>query len=459
MATDYFQGSLPGDGEGSALPWLPKNPSNCITGPTTNAYFEFKDPENFEFREELSTSELSGGIYGTTRVIASSESQKVPVAVTVSMSPAEFLSIKNTHFSTSGSSLFFRTPSFDRDGRGESFRPCMVVGVTISVHPDLSVSSFSIKNRNIGIKLDSSLDLNTTKSTLSTSIGSISSEATTLFSSRDTHVHVGTGTVLGHFPLYDLLDVASETGSISIDVIPKPASSSHPSKPAVLSISTRTGSITVHEPPTSASSSSIPDREYRTSLTSRTGSITGNILHGSTTTATTISGTISLDVLPYFHNRKESASTLTTSTRAGMTRIRLLSPTGAKHNSDPIALLTSSHTVQTGSLSLRYPQSWTGTIKGKTTTGSLTLRGKDVSVDKWDEGWVSRKVEAHKGDGKGSITFSATTGSAEVVVGEEVGGLDEKEKRKRMMEMCLGEGMADLLGEIADLWGEGDEKA
>jgi hypothetical protein len=205
-------------------------------------------------------------------------------------------------------------------------------------------------------------------------------------------------------------------------------------KPAKLDCRSETGSITVQFPPLEVATK-LPEREYRTNIRTGVGSIHGQFIHGKTTELSTNSGSISGDILPYYAD--DYVSTLKSESHSGMTYLTVLSPyTGQK-----IERMASSHETMTGSLNLLYPQEWEGNISGSTMTGSLTLRGKDVDVKEFDDGWVSKKIRAVKGKGdlKGQLTFNTKTGSSYVTIGE-------------TLEQSLGRSCKTLADDIGDLW-------
>ncbi|EEQ28077.1 hypothetical protein McanMca71_007043 [Microsporum canis] len=64
-------------------------------------------------------------------------------------------------------------------------------------------------------------------------------------SSREIVVRERTGSIYGIYPLYDLLDLETRTGSVYVTVIPQPADPNDPLRPAKISIKSRSGNISV----------------------------------------------------------------------------------------------------------------------------------------------------------------------------------------------------------------------
>lgn len=90
--------------------------------------------------------------------------------------------------------------------------------------------------------------------------------------SRSTVINEMSNSVTGTFALHDLLSITTMSGSINIMILPQPASSSNAT--AELRLNTASGSIKVtmapslHDLPTE-----IPERIFKSSLTSMSGSI------------------------------------------------------------------------------------------------------------------------------------------------------------------------------------------
>lgn len=95
--------------------------------------------------------------------------------------------------------------------------------------------------------------------------------------SRCTVVNTVSDSVTGTFVLHDLLSISTVSGSIRITVVPQAASASK--APAELRINTVSGSIKVtmapflHDP-----STLIPERIFKSSLKSTSGSITAELV-------------------------------------------------------------------------------------------------------------------------------------------------------------------------------------
>lgn len=403
----------PGKDTKPTLPPMPKLPEWCDMSISKSADFDFENPSSFLFSEEINTQEYTGGIFGGVRLVEAPSSQEHPVHVTVSISSSEPYVVSELHLQKMSDSLILQTPSFrhGEGGRHGYNGPCMAVDTTIYLQKDSKLEELEVKTKQLGISLGSGLDLGLRRTILATGSGKVASEAK-LFYSRETRISVGAGSVYGHYNLRDLLSISTQSGSISVDVTPQDAAKDD-EKPATLDISSKSGSIGVQMPPRD-SATSLPKRDYRTIINTYVGSISGSYIHGSKTELESKSGSINADILPY--SADDYTSTLSTFTSTGMSTIRLQSP----YKGTTIKRMTSSHTAQTGSLNLLYPQEWEGNITGGTKTGSLTLRGKDVVIEEFDDGWANKRVTARKGKGhlSGKMDFRTTTGSVDVTIGD-----------------------------------------
>ncbi|KAJ8112191.1 hypothetical protein ONZ43_g5447 [Nemania bipapillata] len=79
------------------------------------------------------------------------------------------------------------------------------------------------------------------------------------------------------------------------------------------------------------------------------------------------------------------------------------------------------HKSTSGSIGLRYPQSWEGMLYAHTTSGQLVAKGKDLKILKYTGGWPGSKMEARKGaeGNKSTIEANALLGSVEAIIGDE----------------------------------------
>ena len=95
--------------------------------------------------------------------------------------------------------------------------------------------------------------------------------------SRSTVITHMSQSVTGTFLLHDLISISTMSGSINITVIPQPASSTK--DPAKLHLSTASGAIKVVMAPfLNDPSTVVPERIFRSSIKSMSGSITAALI-------------------------------------------------------------------------------------------------------------------------------------------------------------------------------------
>ena len=234
---------------------------------------------------------------------------------------------------------------------------------------------------------------------------SISSSRPSTSNTRETVIDLTSGSVIGSYHLYDLLSIHTTSGHIDITLNLENASDSDP-KPALLDLSTSSGSIRI-KTPAARIPSKIPDRKYRTSVSSASGSIDAELIQGMHTSLKTHSGRIFAELVPAGSN--VSRSDISTHTNSGSTDITL--HVSAFNASSPLRRLYSDYHHGSGELRVRYPSTWEGTLKGKTLSGGVDVRWDGMRIVRDKKGYVGREIEAVKGDGEGIFRFEGYSGS------------------------------------------------
>ena len=296
------------------------------------------------------------------------------------------------------------------------------------------------------------------------------------FNSRRVVVETTSGSISGLYPLYDLLGLYSQSGTVLVGVIPHAADPAAPS-PAKLEVKTTSSGVNVHLPILESGGRKFtpPAREYYTEVQTVSGSIKGSYYLGSSTTFKGVSTSIDLDVLPVVHSYGESYSkvgTFETKTQSGTTNIEILDPIFLQTyknperpktpyipigNDDPYLLLPpgdgklfedslaskndkfdsasevatpftegkvralrSTHTSSSGSISVQYPSVWEGTISASSVTGGIQVLGNGVSIIREKNGWGKKEVVAKKGvdhEGEGStVEMKTISGGLKFVI-------------------------------------------
>jgi hypothetical protein len=236
---------------------------------------------------------------------------------------------------------------------------------------------------------------------------SVSDASMGVSDARKQYVDTGSQSLRGQFGLLDLLSIDSSSGSISVSIQPQPADKDSPA-PAELLIHTQSGQVNVDYPALNA-----PKRDYRLSIETASGKIAGHVIHGESTSISSSSARIVLQVSPYAAG--DYASSLRTSTTSGSQQISLLSP--ATEPGVAIKHMSSSHSSESGTLTLRYPQEWEGTIEGSTGSGSINLHGGNLNIIHREPGNSGHSVLAKKGNGNSTLGFHTASGNVDIYFG------------------------------------------
>ncbi|GAB7351182.1 hypothetical protein MBLNU459_g1629t1 [Dothideomycetes sp. NU459] len=365
-------------------------------------FYKFESPQNFQFVELLEEStHLSGGIGGQVRITSPLEGQTAAIVVGLGIATTAPWYVSQVNIKQGPESLYLKAPTLLKKGRASARKPCMGIYVTIFVRPDIKLSSFEIATENLDLTVEAAAfdisqrhDADEIYISNTTDFTVLSGDVSVAYwASRETRIDVTSGSVSGHYALYDLLSVKTRSGSISISVEPKPADKTSPHS-ADFTASSMSGSVSVHFQ-TGRFEDEIPDREYRTHVETKSGSISGFYIHGLSSTFRTMSSSIQVKLLPYTPDAY--ASTLRTETNSGHTHVELLP--SYKQPEIPIARMHSVHKSKSSSLSLVYPQQWVGVIDGETVSAHISLRGKDVEITKSYKGPVGTHIIAKKGSG------------------------------------------------------------
>ncbi|OAX77846.1 hypothetical protein ACJ72_07850 [Emergomyces africanus] len=300
---------------------------------------------------------------------------------------------------------------------------------------------------------------------------------------RDISVNTTTNSIVGKFPLYDSLTLTTVTGSIAVVVDPQPAHPEQPDKPARVSIRTESGSISVafrlpgvqpalndassftqlqtlyHSEKPSAQSKDnnknnnlhafLTPRAYEVEIHTSSGSISGQIAFSSLLNISTLSGSISANLIPLVflpyedeepphdphepyhppgHGRDSIPAhraniSIVTSTETGSTHLSLSEPffppppeqpakkatnkPGPPQQGKHIPRSITAHHIArgSGSLAVVYPPSWAGRVHAASSgKGRVRLGGEGLQVrpgnetladgvrypdpeDEWDAPW------------------------------------------------------------------------
>ena len=398
---------------------MPAHVDSC----QSNAYnkslsMDFADPTKFSFFQKSQSLRRPGQVSnllhttGTIEVRSTEKSSRSDVHVDLNIhgTDPQLGSSNAIAIEKTDSSLGIRTPYRLRSelaSDNANSAPCLHVSVIVTLHAGAKLERLGIDSDTFPVTFHPGLDYAESRI-----VETRSEFKSTSTYSRETIINVNSASVTGSYPLYDLLSIHTESGSIYTDIQPKNASRENV-KPAVLRLTSNSGSI--HS---SSSLVSVPDRDYHTQMSTSSGSIEAGILHGLRTSLRSINGRINADIYPYGHN--DSRTDIEVHDTSGSIDITLHA--SSTHPSDPLKKLYGYYRGVSSSLNLFYPAQWQGTIAGTTLSGSVDLDWQGLQVVKdGKEGYVKRAIEAVRGNGEGKLEFHETSGS--VRLSGESGGL------------------------------------
>lgn len=378
--------------------------------------FDFNKPNELAFAQESHDPEHHTHEFNLVRTVGKVEVVKqdslsnINIALDIRSSDPQLTSSESLSIVKSGSALTVKTPrrmSRKSSSAGGAELPCIYVAATVSIPLGTTLENLGISTKTLSVTFFPGLDYAITNSTQinahSSSLSFLADEPPSVnINSRETIIHVNSGSVTGSYPLYDVLDISTTSGSIDIDVEPKDANEDNV-QPAVLRLSSDSGSIRAL-----TSIISVPARDYQTTLKSLNGGIHATLLHGSHTSLRSLNGRINADLYPYGNNN--TRTDINTHCQSGSTDVTV--HTSLSHPTDPIRKLYSDHHGLSGSLNLWYPAQWQGTVQGSTLSGSINLDWDGLRVVKDEKkGWIKRTVEAVRGKGEGRLVISSKSGS------------------------------------------------
>ena len=274
--------------------------------------------------------------------------------------------------------------------------PCLHISALLTIAVGARLENLNINSETLSIIFQPGLDYAESRIVdTKTQFESVSSY------SRETIIDVRSASVSGSYPLYDLLSIHTDSGSINTDIIPKNASR-EVVKPAILRLSSTSGSVRSR-----TSTISVPDRDYQSSVSTSSGSIDVGFLHGLRTSLRSINGRVTANLYPYGHN--DSRTDIESHCTSGAMDITLHS--SISHPMAPLKKLYGYYRGVSGSLSLFYPAQWQGRVEGTTSSGGVDLNWQGLKViEDGRDGLIKRRIEAVRGEGEGKLEFHETSG-------------------------------------------------
>lgn len=263
--------------------------------------------------------------------------------------------------------------------------------------------------------------------------------------------------IVGRYPMFDLLSLSTTSGSIRATVIPQRADSQSPDEPARLHIRTGSGSIavsfifpgaTVLPTIKSKQKSGLENkswneiwppqfRPYEIDVETTSGSISGQFLFSTSARLSSESGSISARLLPIVRlinsrnvgckeevNFVADAALISTWTGSGSQNVYLTSPCFVPFSGEAFEANSSvtgkpslsHHDTQSGNLNINYPVAWTGNAHAQSESGNIAFDGKGLEVVSNEDGSVDgfksegqkewRSINVSLGSEAGAILFN-----------------------------------------------------
>lgn len=259
--------------------------------------------------------------------------------------------------------------------------------------------------------------------------------------------------IMGRYPMFDLLSLSTTSGSIGVTVIPQRADAQSPDEPARVRIRTGSGSIAVSF--TFPDATLLPEinsnqkpglenihwnelwplqfRPYELDIETTSGSISGQFFFSTSARLSSESGSISARFLPVvrlMNSRKvdckeedyfvADTALLTTWTGSGSQNVYLTSPRFVPFSSETLEANSSitgkpallHHDTQRGNLNINYPSAWTGNAHAQTESGNIAFGGNGLEIISNEDGSVDGfKYEGQKEWRSNNVSLGSKTGA------------------------------------------------
>jgi hypothetical protein len=371
--------------------------------------YDFGSTKELDIQEAV--HQLDGGykkVFGWIHVVKAPATQAPgTIQARLSYAASPSMNIDSVPRSNSASGIVLGDPTypdgFDGVHKGSA---CLGMSLVVYMAADVEIDTLKVSSTHLGMQIHQGVKFSVKKSThVSLTKGTLDAAG---FNSRETHLQTISGSISGLYELHDLVSVVTKSGSVNIEVEPKPATAdSSPS--AIFMVDAHSSSVR-----TDFKRKRIPDRDYQVYVNTTVGSVDGTFIHGSRTELNSIAGFVKADLLPF--KSGDYASTINTHTHEGQTSVTLRTPYHAK--GVPMTGLTSMHQTTSGELDLTYPQEWVGHINGTAASGALHMEGKDLELLGENDKPQENHVEAKKGSGGGKLEFDTVSGECKIKIGK-----------------------------------------
>jgi hypothetical protein len=372
--------------------------------------FSFSVVDNFKILDLLPNNH---NVVGKIHVTRADESQHSDINIRVRVGSESAKEFRQIQVIPSDDGLLIQSPITTATDVSDE-NPCSFIYVIVYVKPKLMVwGTFDVNSTILSVELDKTATFEGYHFSFSSIYGSIASSNVVNYTilqyvtAHEMRLTTTTGTIFGNWSFGSTMTIEGGEGPIDMHIVPYRWSSG-PWTLGILSASTSSGNISIKTP---FDKDKLSMRNYTTHISSKSGSIIGALIHGSSTSLHTISGSIDVDILPY-NVYRQFGSDIATSSQQGSTDIRILSPIkDSYYNENPLNWTTSSHLQLEGSLKLQYPREWWGRLYGLANRSNLTLQGPELKDIHHQD---NRSVSARKGDGGSELLFAVHHGVVEL---------------------------------------------
>jgi DUF4097 and DUF4098 domain-containing protein YvlB len=281
---------------------------------------------------------------------------------------------------------------------------CILITAKVYVPAESSLEHISVSSQSLDIQLDQSLDVSISGAAIETISGDLTSQATKL-NSRETFIYTVSGNIEGSFNMLDTLSFKTKSGTINTIIAPKEADKRYPDTPAEFSSETVSGTTTLK-----FLTDDLPDREYNSNIASTSGSISGTFLYGGRLDITTISGTLTADLF-VTPGSSTQVRTFHQVSKSGSVRVTVLP------SDHELGILNQNLETISGTLEVKYPETWEGKFHATSMSGTLSAEGHGVRIVKDSKGFTGHELVAKKGDGDSQTIASSISGTIGLAVG------------------------------------------
>ncbi|KAL9599355.1 MAG: hypothetical protein Q9219_003888 [cf. Caloplaca sp. 3 TL-2023] len=395
---------------------------------TTTRNTKFDRPSAFSFSQTIRDQPDGGLVPGYTALRTEGQ-----IHIKVSNRPASEQSIwveneiqshdpslVDVAFNENG--ITITTPSFFQPTQSTN-NPAVFIRSTVHVSRNLHLSRFYLETTSFPINISQGIPFHPhTQLHISAPSSALYYSGPTpsqgiIIDARSTSMNSTSGSINGDFCLRDSLAIHTVSGSIDITLSLLPSkSNSTTTTPATLDLKSASGSIAVrttalHTP------QQIPDRDYRSTIRSNSGSLMASLVHGSSTELKSDNGRIQASLYP--HGNASLRSDLSTRSISGGQDVTVhASLTDA---SAPLRNFYAQHHGVSGSIRLEYPAQWEGVVQGETVSGGVAVMWPGLKVVEDGKGWGRKRFKGVKGSGGGGVVgFKDVSGSVDVRGREEV---------------------------------------